>query len=143
MASRAPPATATTEGTTPSRLPTADLDQSSTLSAAEPSFHAPTAALPTRPAKLKNDDPAFLVDFAPDDPRDPRNWTELKKWAQLSFYLLPEIYAQVISSIFAPATASAAEAVGVSEAAMRTVQAIYLYGLAVGPIVVAPVSEGE
>ncbi|CAO1630544.1 unnamed protein product [Parajaminaea phylloscopi] len=83
----------------------------------------------------------FLVEFARDDPQDPRNWSELKKWTQLCLYLLPEVWAQVISSIFAPGEVNAAHAVGVSEVAMRTVQAIYLYGFAFGPIVVAPGSE--
>lgn len=86
------------------------------------------------------DDP-YLVAFAYQDPQDPRQWSTRKKVFQLIIYLLPEIWAQVISSMFAPASDGAAAAVGVSEVAMRTVQAIYLYGLAVGPIVVAPYSE--
>lgn len=90
----------------------------------------------------KSHDP-YLITFGPDEPSDPRNWSEMKKWTQLLLYLLPQFWAQVISSIFAPAEPFAAEAVHVSEAAMRTVQAVYLFGFAVGPIVVAPVSEGE
>lgn len=86
------------------------------------------------------DDP-YLIAFDYEDSRDPRQWSNRKKWFQLAVYLLPEIWAQVISSMFAPASNGASSDVGVSEAAMRTVQAIYLYGLAVGPIVVAPVSE--
>lgn len=94
------------------------------------------AASPSPPS---ND--AFLVTFDSDDKRDPRNWSNIKKWFQLFLYLSAEVWVQVISSIFAPATEDAAHATGVSEPAMRTVQAIFLFGFALGPIVVAPVSE--
>lgn len=76
----------------------------------------------------KDDDDPHLVAFSYKDPRDPRHWPEWYKWTIYMIYLWPEIWAQAISSLFAPATGAAAEAVGVSEAAMRTVQAIYLFG---------------
>ncbi|CAO1618183.1 unnamed protein product [Sympodiomycopsis kandeliae] len=90
--------------------------------------------------KSQSDDP-FLVSFGYKDSRDPRQWSTKKKVSVLCGYLVSNLWAQVISSAFAPASNAAAMDVGVSEAAMRTVQAIYLYGVAVGPIVVAPVSE--
>ncbi|CAO1639516.1 unnamed protein product [Sympodiomycopsis kandeliae] len=90
--------------------------------------------------KSQSVDP-FLVSFGYKDSRDPRQWSTTKKVTVLCGYLLSNLWGQIISSAFAPTSNAAAMDVGVSEAAMRTVQAIYLYGVAVGPIVVALVSE--
>lgn len=92
------------------------------------------------PQQQQQDDP-YLIAFTYKDPKDPRSWPEWKKWITLLLYLTPGVFVQMISSMFAPATNGAAEDVGVSDAAMRTVQAIYLYGFALGPVVVAPLSE--
>lgn len=105
-----------------------------------PVTQADPSAKPPPDTKVGEKD-AFLVSFPPGDPENPRNWSNLKKWTQLLLYLLPEFWAQVISSIFAPGEMEAAYAVGVSEVTLRAVQAIYLYGFAVGPVVVAPGSE--
>ncbi|KAK0564909.1 hypothetical protein OC844_001501 [Tilletia horrida] len=84
----------------------------------------------------------FLVRFAWNDAKeDPRRWAESKKWAVVLISLTFSVWAQIISSMYAPFVEATAHDLGVGIIPARVGQAIFLYGMATGPIVMAPLSE--
>ncbi len=76
-----------------------------------------------------------------DDREDPRSWPEWRKWQILGVGLLTELWANVISAIYAPGALGVQEEFGVSQVVSRLPAALYLYGFAVGPVFSAPLSE--
>ncbi|CAD6896307.1 unnamed protein product [Tilletia caries] len=100
-----------------------------------------TTAAPTLTNEKLQKDP-FLVKFEYEDgDSDPRRWKSSKKWAVVLLTLTFSTWAQMVSSMYAPAAEATARDLGVGVVAARVGQAIFLYGMAVGPILMAPLSE--
>ncbi|KAE8227074.1 hypothetical protein CF319_g424 [Tilletia indica] len=100
-----------------------------------------TTAAPTLTNERPQQDP-FLVKFEYEDGKnDPRRWKSSKKWAVILLILSFSIWAQMVSSMYAPVAEFTAHDLGVGVVAARVGQAIFLYGMAVGPIIMAPLSE--
>ncbi|KAK0546077.1 hypothetical protein OC845_004783 [Tilletia horrida] len=90
----------------------------------------------------KDERDPFLVKFEwSDSAHDPRRWRESRKWAVVIISLIFSLWVQMISSMYAPAVEATAHDLGVGIVSARVGQAIFLYGLAVGPIFIAPLSE--
>ncbi|KAL9936598.1 hypothetical protein V8E36_004666 [Tilletia maclaganii] len=101
---------------------------------------APTAA-PALVNEKPQQDP-FLIKFEWNDwKEDPRRWSSTKKWTVVLVSLTYSVWAQMISSMYAPAVDAAAHDMGAGIVAARVGQAIFLYGMALGPIIMAPLSE--
>lgn len=83
----------------------------------------------------------FLVQFGYNDPQDPRNFATWRKWQIALFCMTLELWANVISSIYAFGVPFVAEEFGVSTTAARVAAAVYLFGFALGPVFLAPASE--
>lgn len=85
---------------------------------------------------------AIVVDwYGPDDPENPQNWSTGKKvWLSSCIMLITAvIYAG--SSIWAPAAAYGAEQWDVSLTASSLGIALFVFGYAVGPLLLSPISE--
>lgn len=83
----------------------------------------------------------FCVNFDHKDPENPRLLPEWKKWLIAIIALAIEAWANAISAAAAPAIEDISHDLHVSTAAGRVVQAIFLYGFALGAIVFTPLSE--
>lgn len=77
------------------------------------------------------------------DAQNPRTLGEGRKWLILMLALALQAWANAISAIAAPAIRTISADLNVSTAAGRVIQAIFLYGFAVGAVVLTPLSEGE
>jgi hypothetical protein len=77
------------------------------------------------------------------DSHDPRKFTQGRKWLIILIALAVQFWANAISSMAAPAVETISSDLHVSTPAGRVIQAIYLYGVAVGAVVLTPLSEGE
>lgn len=76
------------------------------------------------------------------DEHNPRTYSEGKKWFIVILALNLLMWANAISAMAAPAIENISSDLHVSTAAGRVIQAIYLYGVAVGAVILTPLSEG-
>ncbi|KAF6811208.1 polyamine transporter 3 [Colletotrichum sojae] len=84
-----------------------------------------------------------VVDWdGPDDPENPMNWPESRKWVNLALMSVLTIISPLGSSMFAPGVAKILVEFNNNSSLVATfVVSIYFLGFAFGPLVVAPLSE--
>ncbi|ODQ54936.1 MFS multidrug transporter-like protein [Saitoella complicata NRRL Y-17804] len=82
-----------------------------------------------------------IVRFEKGDPDNPMNWPEWKKW-MVFFAILPvNLSLSWGGTAFSPATKLFEKAVGVSEVVATLGISLYVLGLAIGPLFLAPLAE--
>lgn len=81
------------------------------------------------------------VNFTYKDKQDPRTLSELRKWTTALIALAIQMWANAISAMAAPAIEAMSPDLHVSVAAGRVIQAIFLYGFALGAVIMTPLSE--
>ncbi|OJD30017.1 cycloheximide resistance protein [Diplodia corticola] len=80
--------------------------------------------------------------WTPDEPELPRNWTKSTRLAHVGIASASAFLASLTSTAFAPAGQSLHAEYGVTNATIATLTVtIYLLGFALGPLVIAPLSE--
>jgi multidrug resistance protein len=76
------------------------------------------------------------------DPQNPMNWPSWKKWSQIAVLSYITFITPLASSIFAPAVPDVMKDFGSNSDTLATfVVSVYLLGFALGPLVLAPLSE--
>jgi multidrug resistance protein len=84
---------------------------------------------------------AFKVDWEPDDPANPKNWSvRYKSWITFQLGMLA-LAASAGSSIIAPAEDAISEHFHISTELTVLVVSLYVLGFALGPLCWAPLSE--
>ncbi|RMZ78217.1 hypothetical protein DV738_g4024, partial [Chaetothyriales sp. CBS 135597] len=90
----------------------------------------------------KEKDPDIVDWDGPDDPRRPVNWPKTRKWAVLSIVSAITFLTPLASSMVAPGVPLVMEEFdNKSETIGSFVVSIYLLGYAIGPLLLAPMSE--
>ena len=79
--------------------------------------------------------------FAPGDPADPRNWTPLRKWIIMAAILPVDMSVNWAASGFSPASEDFTYEFEVPSSTAVLGLSLYVLGLALGPLVLAPLSE--
>ncbi|KAL9073417.1 MAG: hypothetical protein Q9157_004751 [Trypethelium eluteriae] len=93
-----------------------------------------------QPPKPKDQD-AYLVDWEPNDPDNPKNWsTTYKAWITFQLGMLA-LSGSSASSIISPAEQQISAYTGVSAEATILTISLYILGFAFGPLCWAPISE--
>ncbi|RMZ73939.1 Major facilitator superfamily domain general substrate transporter [Pyrenophora seminiperda CCB06] len=103
----------------------------------------------TDEATLSSDAPADpeqdpdLVDWdGPDDPKNPINWTARKKWSIVWSVGAVTLITPIGSSFFAPGVPQVMRAFHEKSLTISAfVVSVYLLGFAIGPLIIAPMSE--
>lgn len=91
---------------------------------------------------LSSPPPAPLLDhFPPGDPDNPRNWSPWRKWLIVAAITPIDLSVSWGASGFSPATASFRAEFGLSETVATLGLSLYIAGLALGPMSLAPLSE--
>ncbi|QKX55516.1 uncharacterized protein TRUGW13939_02609 [Talaromyces rugulosus] len=86
-------------------------------------------------------DPEYLVEWAPNDPLNPQNWSDSYKW-WVTFQLgMLALVGSLGSSITTPADDTIAIYIGVSDELVVLDLSLYVLGFMLGPIIWAPMSE--
>ena len=86
--------------------------------------------------------PDVVVDFdGPDDPYRPINWLFKKKAFTTVLYGLTTMSATLASSIFSPTLKQVSEEFHVGEEVANLGTALFIFGLGLGPLIWAPLSE--
>ncbi|KAI1460339.1 MFS general substrate transporter [Annulohypoxylon moriforme] len=87
-------------------------------------------------------DPNIVEWDGPNDPENPMNWPDSKKWINISIVSIITIVTPLGSSMFAPGIPSIMEEFHSSSSTVATfLLSIYILGFAFGPLLVAPLSE--
>ena len=79
--------------------------------------------------------------FEPGDPADPRNWTPLRKWIIMAALLPLDMSVNWAASGFSPASEDFIYEFEVPSSTAVLGLSLYVLGLALGPLVLAPLSE--
>ncbi|KAE8557068.1 hypothetical protein TMatcc_004501 [Talaromyces marneffei ATCC 18224] len=143
MAERARTPTETSETTNVAESTTSDYVPNNMMEDIEKFEIAKTA---TNDIKKKDEqpgqDPNIVWWDGEDDPANPLNWAPLKKWTNIMLLSGITFIVPLASSMFAPGVRQVASEFGESNEILEAlVVSIYVIGLAVGPLVQAPMSE--
>ncbi|KPM39753.1 hypothetical protein AK830_g6838 [Neonectria ditissima] len=93
-------------------------------------------------ASAPSDDPNAIGWDGADDPHNPMNWPERKKWTTIGALSLMTLLTPLGSSMFAPGVPDIMREFGSSSANLATFMvSIYVLGFAFGPLLAAPLSE--
>jgi multidrug resistance protein len=84
-----------------------------------------------------------IVDWdGPDDPANPQNWPAKKKWGIIGALGAVTLITPLASSFFAPGVPQVLRAFHETSNIMATfVVSVYILGFAIGPLIIAPMSE--
>ncbi|KAA8576240.1 hypothetical protein EYC84_006388 [Monilinia fructicola] len=82
-----------------------------------------------------------LVEFVPNDPENPFNWTRLRKWSILMPLTIANFSCLWIASGYSPAIPEFQARFGTSSEVATLPLVIYVIGLGFGPMLLAPLSE--
>ena len=82
-----------------------------------------------------------LVTFAYDDPENPRNWPEWRKWSIIFAIILVDLTVSWGASGFSPGSTKFAKDFHTSSEIGTLGLSLYVLGLAFGPMTLAPLSE--
>ncbi|GAA6001804.1 hypothetical protein JCM10207_002328 [Rhodosporidiobolus poonsookiae] len=114
--------------------------RSSTTIAEDGNGAAECAGTPEKQVKTEEQD-LFLVDFVPNDPLDPKNWSLTRRWIYTFMIAHIALAVGVAGAINSAAAPFAAEALGVSEEVALLDTALFLTGFGVAAPIVGPLSE--
>lgn len=97
---------------------------------------------PPSPAPAAHEDPDVVFWDGPDDPENPMNWSGKLKLINVSLVSTWTFLTPLASSMVAPGTINILREFGSSSATLGSfVVSIYILGYALGPLLVAPMSE--
>ncbi|EUC38620.1 hypothetical protein COCCADRAFT_82483 [Bipolaris zeicola 26-R-13] len=107
------------------------------------STHSNEQTLPNAIQAQEQEQDPNIVDWdGPDDPNNPQNWTAKKKWTIVATLGLVTLITPVGSSFFAPGVPQVMRAFHETSRVMAAfVVSVYILGFAIGPLVIAPMSE--
>lgn len=96
-----------------------------------------------QPAALVEERDPNIVDWdGPDDPNNPQNWPAKKKWSIIAALGAITLITPLASSFFAPGVPQVLRAFNETSNLMASfVVSVYILGFAIGPMVIAPMSE--
>lgn len=88
-------------------------------------------------------DSKYIVDWDGDnDPANPLNWPQRKKWTSMGIVSAITFITPLASSMFAPGVPAVMREFNSTDIKLASfVVSIYILGFAIGPIVIAPLSE--
>jgi len=92
--------------------------------------------------EVEETDPNIVDWDGPDDPENPKNWTDKKKWTNVAVLSILTVITPLGSSMFAPGIPNIMAEFHNSDSTTATfILSIYILGFAFGPLVIAPMSE--
>ncbi|KAK9458476.1 major facilitator superfamily domain-containing protein [Lipomyces oligophaga] len=86
-------------------------------------------------------EPPILLDFAPDDPTDPRNFSPVRKMAIVVILIISLLNATFASSLTSGCSTEIREQFNVASIMTSLLVSLYMVGYVIGPLFWAPLSE--
>ncbi|KAK1573273.1 major facilitator superfamily transporter [Colletotrichum navitas] len=89
-----------------------------------------------------NRDPNIVDWDGPDDPENPLNWSPLKKWGNITLLSIITFNIPLASTMLAPGVPQILDEFNTqNESSATFVVSVYVLGLAIGPLILPPLSE--
>ncbi|KAL9104848.1 MAG: hypothetical protein Q9163_000234 [Psora crenata] len=82
-----------------------------------------------------------IIDFADDDPENPRNWTRTRKMVNVGIISLMSVLSPLASSMFTPGISQIAEDLQTAEPVVVGATTGFVFSLGIGHLILAPLSE--
>ncbi|BFZ64023.1 hypothetical protein YB2330_005161 [Saitoella coloradoensis] len=101
----------------------------------------PSAITATPTEHLDNDNPHHVLSFAPNDPDNPRNWPTYKRYYIASFASLLNVLVCLCASGYSSGGSEMGAELGMGSEVVTVGLSLYVLGFALGPMVLAPLSE--
>ncbi|KAJ5682584.1 hypothetical protein N7462_005749 [Penicillium macrosclerotiorum] len=92
------------------------------------------------PGSGTEDDP-YAVTWIPNDPRNPMNFSEVKKWSFTMLVAIATLAVALVSSAYTGGVAEIEEEFGIGDEVATLGVSLFVIGFAVGPLLWAPFSE--
>lgn len=115
--------------------------ESSAQSIPEREFHSGSWFDDNRPPLSRPISPSLTHSFSPDDPENPQNWSPWHKWRIVLAITLVDLSVSWAASGYSPAEKDMEMIFGVSAEVGTLGLSLYVLGLALGPMTLAPLSE--
>ncbi|KAJ5427413.1 MFS transporter [Penicillium cf. griseofulvum] len=94
----------------------------------------------SKPIELK--DPNVVDWDGPDDPANPLNWPASRKNIHVAIVSIFTLTANLAATMFAPGAKELADEFGITDSTLETMTvSLYVLGFAIGPLILAPLSE--
>ncbi|KAF2684806.1 MFS general substrate transporter [Lentithecium fluviatile CBS 122367] len=120
--------------------PNADIEKGAQSGAA--STISDEKTLEESPAAESQTDPDIVDWDGPDDPENPLNWSKGRKWGLIACLGAVTLVTPLASSFFAPGVPQVLKTFNeTSNIIAGLVVSIYILGFAIGPLIIAPMSE--
>lgn len=87
------------------------------------------------------DEDPYIVEYIPNDPRNPMEWPLFKKWFIIMSVAIATLAVAFVSSAYSGAESEIVEQFGISEEVSILGISLFVLGFAVGPLLWAPLSE--
>ncbi|KAI4861024.1 MFS general substrate transporter [Hypoxylon rubiginosum] len=132
----------TADGTEKEYVPTVPDMDSSTVGSNLEHEQDVEAGLDVHETKPDENDPNVVDWDGPDDPENPMNWTDNKKWLNVGILSVMTVVTPLGSSMFAPGIRGIMIQFHETSSTVATfLVSVYILGFAFGPLLVAPLSE--
>ncbi|KAF1943451.1 membrane transporter [Clathrospora elynae] len=107
-----------------------------------PPIHTDERSLSVDTPKEEEQDPNIVDWEGPDDPANPQNWLPKKKWGIIASLGAITLITPLASSFFAPGVPQVLRTFNETSNVMAAfVVSVYILGFAIGPLIIAPMSE--
>ncbi|PYH90222.1 caffeine resistance protein 5 [Aspergillus ellipticus CBS 707.79] len=84
-----------------------------------------------------------IVDWdGPDDPQNPMNWSDARKWVVIGLISLSSFNVSMVSTVFAPGVPDVLREFNVHNSSISSLMiSVYVMGSAIGPLILTPLTE--
>lgn len=106
----------------------------------------PDTSVPTKDfgGEFTGIDPELVSWDGPDDPENPRNWSRSKKLTQTAIVSCYSLLSPMSSSMLSPAMTEISESLGIQKEVIKSLCiSIMILAWAIGPLIIAPMSESD
>ncbi|KAK0637700.1 Efflux pump rdc3 [Lasiodiplodia hormozganensis] len=101
-----------------------------------------TAIPAVEQSQSPDEDDSLVWWDGPDDPANPQNWSTRKKWLNIGLCSAITFVTPLASSMFAPGVPEVLETFNASSRLLSSfVVSVFVLGFAIGPLIIAPLSE--
>ncbi|PWY73565.1 MFS general substrate transporter [Aspergillus heteromorphus CBS 117.55] len=127
--------------------PETSLESSETIYAEKDIFQVEAATLGSldsgpEAGHFRGKDDNFVDWDGPDDPQNPMNWSNVRKWVIIGLIALSSFNVSMVSTVFAPGVPDVIREFHINSSSISSLMiSVYVMGSAIGPLILTPLTE--